>query len=224
MSTDSLNQFLDFVGTEIDLDEETKVLISQYCRLVKIGKGELLLNIGEVCKDVYYIIEGRGISYFTDFNGKATTWFFHFNRPGAPVKNLFAVDYRSFLSNDPSAMSIQALTEITAIHFTKREVGLLVEQSTLFESWIRKLNEKSLIMAYDRIATLLVFSATERYQKFLTDEPYLLDMFSNYHIATYLNVTPQSLSRIRTRLIKAGSDPDRREKHNLQASRKHLLP
>ena len=199
-----LKPFFDLVSKDVDLDEEARVLINRHCRVVHIKKRDLLLNSGEICKDIYFIIEGRGISYFTDNDGKATTWFFHFNRPDAHVKNLFAVDYRSFLSGDPSAMSIQALSEITAIQFTKQEVDLLIDRSNAFGTWKRKLNEKSLIMAYDRIATLLTFSATERYQKFLKDEPYLLDMFSNYHIATYLNVTPQSLSRIRKRLSKAG--------------------
>ena len=193
--------FLDLVCSDVSLDEETKILIGSHCRPVKIAKGELLLNAGEVCRDIYFMVEGRAISYFTDYDGKTTTWFFHHNFPNAPVKNLFAVDYRSFLSGVPSGMSIQALSEIDALKFSKEAVELLVESSQTFAVWMRKLHEKSLIVAYDRIATLLTLSATERYQKFLQDEPYLLDMFSNYHIATYLNITPQSLSRIRRSLV-----------------------
>lgn len=191
--------FLDLLSYDVSLDEETKIMIDTNCKPVKIEKGELLLNAGEVCRDIYFMVEGRAISYFTDYDGKTTTWFFHHSLPHAPVKNLFAVDYRSFLSGLPSGMSIQALSKIEALKFSKEAVELLVENSD-FAFWMRKLHERSLIVAYDRIATLLTLSATERYQKFLKDEPYLLDMFSNYHIATYLNVTPQSLSRIRRRL------------------------
>lgn len=193
--------FLDIVSNDVSLDDETKVLINTNCRPVTIAKGELLLNAGEVCRDIHFMVEGRAISYFTDYDGKTTTWFFHHNLPNAPVKNLFAVDYRSFLSGVPSGMSILALSEINALKFSKEAVELLMESSGSFAVWMRKLHEKSLIIAYDRIATLLTLSATERYQKFLKDEPYLLEMFSNYHIATYLNITPQSLSRIRRRLL-----------------------
>jgi CRP-like cAMP-binding protein len=192
--------FLDLVNTDVTLDEETKIMIDTNGKPVRVEKGELLLNAGEVCTDIYFMVAGRAISYFTDYDGKTTTWFFHHNLPNAPVKNLFAVDYRSFLSGVPSGMSIEALSEIHALKFSKEAVGLLVESSGSFALWMRKLQERSLIVAYDRIATLLTLSATERYQKFLKDEPYLLDMFSNYHIATYLNITPQSLSRIRRRL------------------------
>ena len=193
--------FVDLVSSDVLLDEETKILINGNCRPVKIAKGELLLNAGEVCRDIYFMVKGRAISYFTDYDGKTTTWFFHHNLPNAPVKNLFAVDYRSFLSGAPSGISIQAISDIDALKFSKEAVGLLVERSGSFAVWMQKLHEQSLIVAYDRIATLLTLSATERYQKFLQDEPYLLDMFSNYHIATYLNITPQSLSRIRRLLL-----------------------
>ena len=193
--------FVDLVSSDVLLDEETKILINDNCRPVKMAKGELLLNAGEVCRDIYFMVKGRAISYFTDYDGKTTTWFFHHNLPNAPVKNLFAVDYRSFLSGAPSGISIQAISDIDALKFSKEAVGLLVERSGSFAVWMQKLHEQSLIVAYDRIATLLTLSATERYQKFLQDEPYLLDMFSNYHIATYLNITPQSLSRIRRLLL-----------------------
>ena len=193
--------FVDLVSNDVLLDEETKILINDNCRPVKIAKGQLLLNAGEVCRDIYFMVKGRAISYFTDYDGKTTTWFFHHNLPNAPVKNLFAVDYRSFLSGAPSGISIQAISDIDALKFSKEAVGLLVERSGSFALWMQKLHEQSLIVAYDRIATLLTLSATERYQKFLQDEPYLLDMFSNYHIATYLNITPQSLSRIRRLLL-----------------------
>lgn len=194
---------LDLLGKDIELDEHTAALIVANARPVKIANGALLLNAGEVCKDIYFIHEGKAISYFTDYNGKSTTWFFHYNRPDAPVKHLFAVDYRSFLSGVPSRMSIQALTDITAVRISNEAIDLLLSQSGSFGVWLRKLHEKSLVIAYDRIASLLTASATERYQMFLKDESYLLDMFSNYFIATYLKVTPQSLSRIRKGLAGA---------------------
>lgn len=204
---DLSNPFLDLVSNEVALSEETKTLISQHCKPVRIEKGELLLNAGEVCREIYFMVEGKAISYFTDYDGKTTTWFFHHSLPAAPVKSLFAVDYQSFLSGSPSGMSIQALSEINAIKFSKETVELLLDRSVDFGIWMRKLHEKSLITVYDRITTLLTLSATERYRKFLKQEPYLLDMFSNYHIATYLNVTPQSLSRIRRRLHLSPENP-----------------
>ncbi|MTH17718.1 Crp/Fnr family transcriptional regulator [Flavobacterium sp. LC2016-01] len=189
--------FFEFVSKDFDLDAKTMTMISKHCELVTYEKGSRLLDAGSDCRYIHFIISGEGISYFTNHNGKTITWFFHFNKPEGSVKNTFAVDYKSFLSGEPATISIETLSEVTAIRFSREHVRFLSDNSILFERWIRIINERAFIMIYDRVATLLTLSATERYKKFLKDEPYLLNMFNNYYIASYLDVAPQSLSRIR---------------------------
>jgi hypothetical protein len=82
--------------------------------------------------------------------------------------------------------------------FTKEAVTYLLENSLKYEIWMRKLNENAYVHMYDRAFTLLTMSATERYQKLIKKEPHLIQMFSNYYIASYLGIAPQSLRRIRT--------------------------
>jgi CRP-like cAMP-binding protein len=104
----------------------------------------------------------------------------------------------AFLINRPSSIAIETLSEVTAIVISKEATDYLIEKSSKYESWMRKLNESSYFHMYDRAFTLLTMSATERYQKLLKNEPHLLQMFSNYYIASYLGIAPQSLSRIRS--------------------------
>jgi CRP-like cAMP-binding protein len=189
--------YLNYVSRDIALDEATKTLIAQNCQLVKFAKGEPLLKIGNVCQYVYFIVAGECISYLTGFNGKTTTWFFHFNKPESNVKNVFAVDYKSFLLRQPATLSIKTLSAVTAIRFSFEAVNNLIVQSPAIERWLRLVNERAFIHIYDRINTLLTLSATDRYQKLLKEEPFLLNMFSNYLIASYLHVAPPSLSRIK---------------------------
>jgi len=189
--------FFEFVSKDMALDDETMALIAQNCELVSFEKGSRLLEVDSDSRYIYFIVEGEGISYFTDYKGKTTTWFFHFNKPVGSVKNIFAVDYKSFLSGTPATISIEALSKVTAIRFSRENIDILSNSTMVFDRWIRLVNERALIMIYDRVSTLLTLSATDRYRKFLKDEPFLLDMFSNYHIASYLAVAPQSLSRIR---------------------------
>lgn len=192
--------FLDYMSQEVVLDDATKKLVEENCRLVKFAEGKRLLETGNVCQYIYFIIEGECISYFTDFKGKTITWFFHFNRPESTAKNIFAVDYRSFLSRQPATLTIDTLLPVTAIRFSAEELKKLVGESPVVERWLRLLTEKAFIQIYDRINALLTLSAPDRYKKFLEEEPYLLNIFSNYLVATYLNMTPQSLSRIRKQL------------------------
>ena len=189
--------FFEYISKEVEINTATMEAILQHCRLVHFKKGESILDVGSESRYIYFILEGECISYFTDYNGKKTTWFFHFNSPDSVVKNIFAVDYKSFLTREPSTISIEALSEITAIRFSREDVFFLTNGTGILERWIRGINEKAFIMIYDRLSTLLTLSASDRYKKFLREEPYLLNMFSNYYIASYLNVAPQSLSRIR---------------------------
>ncbi|GAA3916844.1 Crp/Fnr family transcriptional regulator [Chitinophaga oryziterrae] len=188
------------MSQDVVLNDATKKLVEENCRLVNFAEGKRLLEAGNVCQYIYFIIEGKCISYFTDFKGKTITWFFHFNSPASTTKNIFAVDYRSFLSRQPATLTIDTLLPVTAIRFSADELKKLVGESPAVEHWLRLLTEKAFIQVYDRINTLLTLPAPDRYKRFLEEEPYLLNMFSNYLIATYLNVTPQSLSRIRKQL------------------------
>jgi CRP-like cAMP-binding protein len=126
------------------------------------------------------------------------TWAFLFNNKESATRNLFAVDYRGFLTNKPSNISIETLSEVSALVFTKEAVNNLIEKSFKFERWMRKLNESAYLHMNDRAFTLLTMSATDRYHKLINEEPHLLQMFSNYYIASYLGIAPQSLSRIRS--------------------------
>jgi len=192
--------FLKHMDLTSPVDEQARKLIAHHCKLVKFGKGEPILTTGNVCKFVYFILSGECISYYTDVSGKTKTWFFHFNQSESNIKNLFAVDYNSFISGKPSGISIIALSAVTAIRFSVNDVGVLKQGSRSIERWLHLLNEQAYIQTQQRLTTLLTLSALERYEKLLATEPHLLNMFSNHLVATYLNIAPQSLSRIRKKI------------------------
>ncbi|NVM66749.1 CRP-like cAMP-binding protein [Mucilaginibacter sp. SG538B] len=192
---------LNHIEKNLPVDEEMISLFAQHCKLVRFDKGERLLNVGKVCKYIYFIVSGECMSYYTDANGKTTTWFFHFNRPESTVKNLFAVDYKSFILSDPATISIEALSTVTAIRFSVNDVKALREGARGIEQWVNWVNEQAYVLTSGKVATLLTLSAQQRYEKLLETEPHLLNMFSNYLVASYLNLAPQSLSRIRKRIV-----------------------
>jgi CRP-like cAMP-binding protein len=165
--------FLQHMAASVPVDEEAKALLTDHCELVSFEKGDRLLNVGNAGKFIYFIISGECISYYTDPGGKTTTWFFHYNQPESTVKNLFAVDYKSFLSGSPATISIDALSPVTALRFSVNDVHALTEGSRSIERWLRLMNESAYIQTYDRISTLLTLTAPERYEKLLATEPHL---------------------------------------------------
>lgn len=189
--------FLEYMRRYVTLDDNAIKMIAENAKEVTLPKKHSLLHEGQNCDKVYFIVSGEARSFYTDYTGKTITWSFHFNNSHSISKNLFAIDYRSFLSNENSSLSIETLTETKALVFTREQVTYLIENLFVYERWMRKLNENAFMHTYDRVFTLLTMTASARYERLLKDEAHLLQMFSNYYIASYLGIAPQSLSRIR---------------------------
>jgi len=197
IDTSFCEPFLDYMRKFVELNENEVQLIAANAIEVNLPKKHTILHEGDFSDKVYFIVSGEARSFYTDFTGKTITWSFHFNTPQSISKNLFAVDYRNFLSNGRSAISIETLTEVKALMFTRAQVTYLIDNLLMYERWMRKLNENAYMHTYDRVFTLLTMTASERYEKLIKDEPHLLQMFSSYYIASYLGIAAQSLSRIR---------------------------
>src|SRR6476659_9203461 len=111
----------------------------------------------------------------------SVTWSFHFNNNLCLIRNVFVTDYRAFLTNKPSSIAVETLSEVRALVFTKEAVNYLMEKSLKYEIWMRKLIEKTYVSMYKKIFSLLKMSATEKYYYLLNDEPHMMQMFSNYY-------------------------------------------
>jgi CRP-like cAMP-binding protein len=195
--------FLAHSQLHVELDEQATGIIGDRSRVVYFPKGSFIMQEGTVSKVAYFILGGRARSYYTDSQGKVITWLFYFNEPYSDTKNLFINDYSSLLKGANGTLTIEALTEVKAIQWRAEDVEYLVAHVPQFEKWMRKVNEHFVAVLYGRISTLLTLSASERYVRLMSDEPHLRQMFSNKLVASYVNVAPQSLSRIKRILIKS---------------------
>ncbi|OKS86681.1 Crp/Fnr family transcriptional regulator [Mucilaginibacter polytrichastri] len=200
MSECIYNPLLDYMRRLVEIDDAAAEFIAAKTKLVSVAKGSMLFNSKETARHIYFIVSGKARSYYTDYSGKTITWMFHYNSCTSNTKNLFLVDYKSFLTHTPGTMSIEALTDVTLIQFGHKFFEQAYVELPQFEQFMRMLNESAFIVTYDRVYTLLTMNATDRYLKVLSEEPHLIQLFSNYYLASYLGVAPQSLSRIRAGL------------------------
>jgi CRP-like cAMP-binding protein len=195
-----MEKFLPFLQSFIELSKKNLTLINAATRSIQFAKGELLLRQGDVCDRLLFLMDGKARTYYTDFTGKTFTWYFHFNDQDSTFKNLLALDYQSFITRQPTRLNIEALCDTTCIAITYADAMALQQQYYDFEKLSRLLSEQAYVATHGRTISLLVLSAAERYRQLLADEPYLLNKFANHQIASYLGITPQSLSRIRAQL------------------------
>ena len=198
ISIEACEPYFEYVRKYAELDSEIMQLTASVISEITFPKKQIILSEGNVSNKVYFIVSGTARSYYTDFSGMTVTWSFHFNNDQSVIRNVFAVDYRAFLTNKLSSISIETLSEVSALVFTKEAVNYLMEKSLKYEIWMRKLNEMAYVTMFGRAFTLLTMSAAERYHKLVNEESHLLQMFSNHYIASYLGIAPQSLSRIRS--------------------------
>lgn len=172
-------------------DEELEVL-SRHVRLRNLDKNALLIAEGEVENHLNFVVEGVvRIFFYKDDKEVSFDFFF----PGS-----FVSAYESFLDRRPSDHYIEALTPLVVLSINRADLDHLYASSPRFERLGRIFTEEVFKKIAEHARDLLSLSATERYRKLLQKSPEFVQNIPLKYLASYLNVTPESLSRIRKNL------------------------
>lgn len=180
--------------------EKVNMCSLQY-EVKKVPKNQFLLQYGEVCRYIYFVEKGLLKMYSIDKNGKEHIIQF------APESWLTS-DRSSLYFNEKSVYYIEAVedSEVLLLHpdFISKLVGEFPDSLEKSDILVQK-HIKSL---QDRINSLLGETAEERYMKFIKMYPDLLLRVPQWMIASYLGITPESLSRVRKELARKNFVPD----------------
>jgi CRP-like cAMP-binding protein len=180
-------QFTDFNELELKI-------IMPYFVPKKFKKKSILLNAGQVSNEVYYLIKGC-IRLFCEKDGEElSTYFF--------TENMFAGSYDSFLSRKPSKVAIETLEECEVLSLTHEAQEELYKVFPKMNEFIRKAIEQRFVLLHDLFISYLLNSPEERYLMLQKDRPKLLQRIPQHQIASFLGITPVSLSRIRNRVAR----------------------
>lgn len=159
--------------------------------------GETILHQGNICKELYFLNNGLARGYVIDEDGKDYTWSIFFNDTNAHMSNLFVTDYDSFLHQSSSSIHIEALQDTTLVVASYQDVQFVYNKLKKGERFGRLMAEEAYSYLHHQIIDRQIKSAKERFEIFLEHTPYLLDKVPQYHIATFLGITPQHLSRLK---------------------------
>lgn len=173
-------------------DEEWKLHRDTLSRKF-LRKGEFLLQAGEVCEYVSFVNIGL-FRVFTMVNDEEVTNHFFF-------ENNYATEYSSFLTRQPSTESIQAMEDAEVLQLNYKNMQVLYEKAPSWQKYGRLVAEYIFIMAADRAKSLLLYSPEQLYLKVINETPELIERVPLQYIASYLGVQPESLSRIRKRVM-----------------------
>jgi len=160
-----------------------------------VPKGSILIRQGQTVDKILFVTGGCLRSYFTDKNGKEHT--LHF-----AIKNNWISDYIAIHGNESATLTIECLTESNIIEFNAKKINGMLTLFPELEPFQRGNLERLFVSLQKRILNQLQLSAAERYDLFLEEYPNVEQHTRNYHIASYLGITQESLSRIRVEKTK----------------------
>lgn len=177
-----------------DYPEDELTQLTRYFDTYKIRKKDLLLRQGAVCQIGYFVLEGC-VRYFTT-NSEGAEFITQFC-----FEDWWVGDMQGLVNGTPSKISIEALEDTSLLSITVKDYNYLLQNSHPFAIFKQKLRAKAYQSRIDH-STELHESAEKRYSNLVAKFPFITQRVPQFHIASYLGITPESLSRIRKKLSK----------------------
>ena len=174
--------------THIPELEWEKLLMQLRC--VKLKKGEFFINVGDMPDKLAFIVSGIFRVFYTTESGDEKILVFR-------EENRLLSAYSSFLGNTASKFSIQALEHSCLLYISLEDYNKLLSGHPCWQTISEKYTQLFLIEKEKKESEFLADSAQTRYENFMSKYPTFEERINQYHIASYLGVSPVTLSRIR---------------------------
>lgn len=176
----------------ISISKPLEKEINSISKKISIAKGGIIINVDERCEQLFFVEKGLLRGYYFDEDKEITNWF--------SQEEEFATCFYSFIANKPSFEIIQALEDCELIRLNYSSLQNLYTKFPETERIGRIITENYYMKLEERILNLQFKTAKERYQKFAITKPSLLQRASLGQIASYLGITQETLSRIRSEI------------------------
>ncbi|MFC4230969.1 Crp/Fnr family transcriptional regulator [Parasediminibacterium paludis] len=177
-----------------DLNESELNTIFSRFQHMDIKKRSIVLKADSTAKEVYIILEGCMRLYYEKDGVDISAYFF--------TENMFAGAYDSFITQKPSRHFIEAVEDCRVLVISHKAFQELYIAFPKMNEFVRKVIEERFVSLHALFTSYILDSPEERYLHLLKERPDLLNRIPQHQIATFLGITPVSLSRIRNRVAK----------------------
>lgn len=178
----------------IPLKNKDKELLKNYFTYREVPKNFKIIDYNEVAQEWYFLNKGCVRFYYIKDNGDQVTGFFF-------TENMFFTSVESFLSGKPGIQVFETLESCELLVLNKKHIDELYDVFPKMNIFTRKLLEERFVNAQNVVASFILHSPEERYEKLFQRNPQILNRVPQHTLATYLGITPVSLSRIRKRIL-----------------------
>lgn len=186
------NKFLELLSHYAELNAEEINYLQERLPVVSYKKNELIFTEGKISRTIYFVVSGC-VRLFYNVEGKDKTAFFY-------TEGKFICAGVSYTFNTPAIENYQALEDTQLIHFDKEVIEDLLKYSPKFEVMARIATEDELITYQMMVASFITKSPEERYIELAATHGDLFNRVPQQYIASFLGVSPETLSRIKKRV------------------------
>lgn len=185
------NTLIEFICRYVQLNSEDENFILANSSLEQIDKGDIIVRPERICRNLRFVVSGIYRTYQTIDAKEITSYFNTKNR------NPFLASFVSLLTEQVGKETIECLVPGNVIAIPYSAWTKLYESSLALNQFGRKMAEFNYVLAMERIESLQIDVAQDRYSAFLKVYPNLMNQIPHHYIASYLGITPESLSRVR---------------------------
>lgn len=184
-----------YVSRSIQLTAEELEYFNGILEYKMVPKKTILLQAGDICNFELYVNKGCIREYYMDSKGMEITLQF-------AVEDWWMSDITSFQDQTPSNMYIETLQDCELLILSRSAKEKLLLQVPKFERMFRLMIQRHLSVVQNRLVKTISYTAMEKYLEFIKRYPTIPQRVPQHYIASYLGISPEFLSKLRTRLLK----------------------
>ena len=188
------NALLEYVQEHVNLTEEEQLFLMTKVVKRNYLKSQYIVQQGDICKSANFIISGCARTFYADGQGQEHIVMFS-------IENWWASDLGSFITQTPADFNVQCLEPTTLFQFTYENLQELYANIPKLERFFRIIIERAFVASQKRIIRNFSLEAKERYKIFKETYPAIDQRVPQYMIASYLGITKEFLSKIKSQLI-----------------------
>ena len=190
-----MTSILQNISKHVSLTTEEEHVFLSKIETKKYKAKTILLSSGEISKSTYFV--NSGILRSFNINDNIIEHVLHFACEGWWIGDMY-----SYISQKPGNLFIEVLEDAEIVEITKENQQKLYEEIPKLERFFRILAENSLVSHQERLMDNLSLTAEERYEKFCKKYPTLINHISQKNIASYIGVTPEFFSKMKSKLLR----------------------
>lgn len=186
-------KLIESIRKKVDLHDNDVEILKHYFIPKKVRKRQYVLNAGDVCQYITFVEKGMLRSFTVD--GEGNEYVVQF-----AIEGWWVSDMGSFVSGESAMYNIEALEDCELLNLNKAGMDEFLVKLPVMERFFRLLMQRNIVALQRRVIAYMSLSAEEKYLRLMEVAPDIMQRASQQHIASYLSITPETLSRVRKKV------------------------